>query len=386
MDPHSSPQSSPRGSISAASSSASTQNVVDPYAELAHLRAQVHNMALAMQHQQQHQQQQQLAQQQPSAVHTEHLPKIRQPPLYSGAGGFAVDEWLGELRQQFAYYSDKFRDDASRVKYAVAHLAGPALRWWDHASASAAQAPSTWDAFVALLRERFRPLQAADYARQRLDKLRMGPQHSVSQYTNAFQVTLTPIDDMGQADQVHNYLKGLQPHLLAKVWEHRPKTLKDAIDLAVSAEATGNFSRAAAAAQRSSGGAFGRQFVPGAASSSSYSASVPMDLNAVESFLPPLEEAEMMPSSPAPLPPSSGAADPVSAMLAKMDAMQQTINALQQQQGGGGGFRRSSDLVAGLKPGEIATLMAEGRCFRCKQKGHMKSQCPQQQKKKSKNE
>ena len=373
MDPHSSPQSSPRGSISAAVSSAPTQNVVDPYAELAHLRTQVHNMAVAMQHQHQ---QHQLAQQ-PPAVHTEHLPKIRQPPLYSGAGGFAVDEWLGELRQQFAYYSDKFRDDASRVKYAVAHLAGPALRWWDHASA-AAQAPSTWDAFVALLRERFRPLQAADYARQRLDKLRMGPQHSVSQYTNAFQVTLTPIDDMGQADQVHNYLKGLQPHLLAKVWEHRPKTLKDAIDLAVSAEATGNFSRAAAA-QRSSGGAFGRQF--SGAASSPYSASVPMDLNAVESFLPPLEEAEM-PSPPAPLPPSSGA-DPVSAMLAKMDAMQQTINALQQQQGGGG-FRRSSDLVAGLKPGEIATLMAEGKCFRCKQKGHMKSQCPQ--KKKSKNE
>jgi hypothetical protein len=35
--------------------------------------------------------------------------------------------------------------------------------------------------------------------------------------------------------------------------------------------------------------------------------------------------------------------------------------------------------VSGLKPGEIDRLMKEGRCFRCKEKGHMKHECTKQQ-------
>jgi len=36
--------------------------------------------------------------------------------------------------------------------------------------------------------------------------------------------------------------------------------------------------------------------------------------------------------------------------------------------------------VSGLKPGEVEKLRSEGRCFRCKQKGHMKFECPQRPK------
>ena len=91
-----------------------------------------------------------------------------------------------------------------------------------------------------------------------------------------------------------------------------------------------------------------------------------MDINSVESFL--TEEVEQ---------PSSSADSAMSAVLAKMEAMQQTINALQHGGGSSGSsFRRDGDRVTGLKPGDIASLMAEGKCFRCKKKGHMKNECP----------
>ena len=253
------------------------------------------------------------------------------------------------------------RTTALVSKFAVAYLGGPALKWWEHVPAE--QHPNSWDEFVTLLRARYRPVQAAMLARQRIGKLRMSEKHSVNQYTSAFQTTLTPIVDMGDADQVHHYVNGLLPSLVAKVWERHPKTLKDAIDYAVSAEAMGNFGRAAMPSR--GGGSFGSYNRPygGASASSSSSSHVPMDINSVESFL--QEEVEQSPST---------AGVDVSAMLAQMAAMQQTINALQQS--GGSSFRRNGDRIPGLKPEEIAALLKAGKCFRCKQTGHMKNECP----------
>ena len=294
------------------------------------------------------------------------LPKIRPPSTYSGASGFAVDDWISEMAQQFSYYGAQFPDDIARIKYSVACLSGPALKWWEHVPDE--QRPNSWEEFVALLRARYRPVQAAMLARQRLGKLRMGPNHAVNAYSSAFQTTLTPIVDMGDADQVHHYVNGLQPHLAGKVWERHPKSLREAIDFAVSAEAMGNFGRAAMP-QRQQGGYsnYGRQH-NGTSSSSSSSSNVPMDINSVESFL--QEESEQSP------PP---AIDAMAAALAKMEAMQQTINSL--QQGGGSNFRRNDGgRIAGLKPGDITALRAAGKCFRCKKEGHMKNECPQRPK------
>lgn len=357
QQPHSSPQASPRGSISISASQS------DPHAELAQLKAQVQQMYAAM-----HQQFAQQAAQQPSAgamsasvPFAARPPKIRPPSTYAGTSGFTVDDWIGEMQQQFAYYGTAFADERTCVKFAVANLAGPAMHWWEHVPDE--QRPNNWSEFVTLLRARYRPVQAAMLARQRIGKLRMGPNHTVNAYTSMFQTTLTPIEDMGDADQVHHYVNGLQPHLAAKVWERHPKTLKDAIDFAVSAEAMGNFGRAAMPA-RPAYGHGGRTYGGHGNTSSASSSSVPMDINSVASFL--QEETEQSP------PP---AIDAMAAVLAKMEAMQQTINSLQQS--GDSQFRRhDGDRIAGLKPGDIAALRAAGKCFRCKKEGHMKNECP----------
>ena len=296
------------------------------------------------------------------------LPKIRQPSLFRGEMGFAVDDWISEMEQQFAYYDRKFPDAASRIKFAVAFFAGPAVHWWDHEPNKAAI--TTWADFIKTLHARFRPVQAAMIARQRLDKLRQRPGQSVNQYVNAFRTTLTPISDMGDADQVHHFVNGLLPIVAGKVWERHPKTLPDAIDYAVSVEAMSNFGRAAAPAAYN-GRAQG-------ASSPGYSsaASVPMDVNNIA--MGEQNESEVETSAPRFHDEPSRADSALQAMLAKMEALEHRVLAIA---GGGGasssrGGRSGDQRVTGLKAGEIDSLMREGKCFRCKQKGHMKRDCP----------
>ena len=209
-------------------------------------------------HQQQQQQQQQLQAAQQAAMQaqaqahgaaagaqsTPSLPKIRAPSQFKGEMGFAVDDWICELEQQFAYYNRAFPDDASRIKFAVAYLHGPAVHWWDKEPSKAIVGLS-WAEFLVTLRKRYRPVQASMLARQCLDKLRQRTGQSVNAYANQFQMTLQPIADMSAADQVHHFVNGLLSNVAAKVWERHPLTLPTAIDYAVSVEAMSNFGRAA---------------------------------------------------------------------------------------------------------------------------------------------
>ena len=89
--------------------------------------------------------------------------------------GGAVDVWHSSMVQQFVYYA--IADDASKLRMGAANLEGDALLWFN--SIPAADAAATWDEFVALLRERLRPVSAVLVARQRLAKLRR--RHLVTQ-------------------------------------------------------------------------------------------------------------------------------------------------------------------------------------------------------------
>jgi len=351
---------------SASSGSAPPAPPLSPEQELIHLRAQVQQMFAQQQQLLQGQAALHAAQQlaaaaaaavpAPPAAPRVQMPKIRTAPLFKGEMGFVVDDWISEMKQQFDYYD--VASDAVRIKMAVAGLSGPAVHWWEHEPDRIAVV--TWDQFVARLHNRFRPVQAAMIARQRLDKLRMKPGQSVNAYANVFQTTLTPIGDMGNADQVHHFVNGLLPHIVGKVWERHPRDLKTAIDAAVSIEAMGNFGRAAGP------GGFARQH----ASSSSASSSAPMDLNQVGLEF--KEEFEASESST-----SAGPSDPMSAVLAKLESMELRLNALAQGGAGSSAGKKGSagDKVPGLKAGDIDRLRAENRCFRCKKKGHFKREC-----------
>lgn len=376
MHPHPSPHSSPRHSVSGPAGVA-PQSQMDVVAQLQAQMMQLHQQA--QQQQQQLQAAQHMAQQaqaQAQAPSHPSLPKIRPPSQFKGEMGFAVDDWIAELEQQFAYYGRSFPDDASRIKFAVAYLHGPAVHWWDKEPAKA-NVGLTWDTFVATLHQRYRPVQASMLARQRLDKLRQRSGQPVNQYVDQFQRTLQPIVDMSAADQVHHFVNGLVPTVAAKVWERHPLTLHAAIDYAVSAEALSNFGQSAMPG--------GFRFVNRSSSShaSASSGSVPMDINHIGHEEHDDQDGEIQ--SPRIHEEPSGADSALIAVLNRMDArveaMEHRVLALaggSQNRSASSAPRRDDNRVPGLKSGEIAQLLREKRCFRCKGTGHFKTdpKCP----------
>ena len=353
------PTASPRSSIS-------LPTAIDQQAQIQQLQHMVQAMMQQQQQQSQLLQQAQAAaaaaqQAAPVVVRAPELPKIKSPSTFGGAMGFVVDDWLRELKQQFSYYGPaKFPDDASKVRFAAAHFSGAATLWWEHQPAVA-----TWTEFEERLHGRFRPVQAAMTARQRLGKLRQRAGQAVNQYVSAFQNVLTPIDDMSDADQVHHFTNGLLPAIAAKVWEKHPKTLYDAIDAAVSVEAIYNFGRAA----MPQGGRAGHGSSASSAGGADPNA---MDLSNIEG----LTCHDTFDEPPEPT--TSGESAPMLAVLEKLSSMEARLNALSSSSSSSvtPKPRGGNGLIVGLDAATIKKLRAEGKCFRCKKPGHMKNDCP----------
>jgi hypothetical protein len=161
------------------------------------------------------------------------VPVVQQ---FKGEVGFSIDTWLRRLQKQFEFYGPAvFPSEDSRIRYAVMHLEGAAMDWWDKILQSDKDKIVTWDLFVEALHSRFRPMQASHVARLRLSTLKQTG--TVSAYVNVFQRELTPITDMGTADQIFFFRQGLKPYIAQRVLEKVPKTLHEAMDIAILADA-----------------------------------------------------------------------------------------------------------------------------------------------------
>jgi len=345
-------------------SSSSAPATGDPYAALALLQQQYAAMQQQMQ-QQALQQQQQFAHMQQNAqaaasaaaaaasvVAPPRLPKIGLPPKFKGTMGGAVDTWRTGMVQQFAYYG--IADEASKLRMAAGNLEGDALLWYN--SILANDLPGSWDEFMERLLKRFRPVAAVLIARQSLAKLRQGS-YPVNHYAHRFQTSLTAIHDMSAADQVFQFANGLTPVLMSYVLEKQPTTLAEAIQWAASKEATVGFAGRA-------GGSGPPHHRAGAGAPASES--VPMDLNHLALGEEEEDSAPRFPEEPA----SSSRTEAM--LLAKLEAMELRITALNSKPPSSNPGYKNGDRIPGLKREDIERLRKEGRCFRCKQKGHMK--------------
>ena len=162
--------------------------------------------------------------------------KVPIVPQFKGEVGFAIDTWVRRLVKQFEFYGPQiFPNDESRIRFAVMYLEGGAMDWWDKILQADKDKIVTWDLFVEALYSRFRPMQAATIARLRLAALKQTG--NVSAYANIFQRELTPITDMNNADQIFYFRQGLKPFIAQRVLEKMPKTLHDAMDIAILADA-----------------------------------------------------------------------------------------------------------------------------------------------------
>lgn len=314
---------------------------------------------------------------QPAAKLTLKAPTLKS---FLGVMGFEVDTWLRSVRKQFEWYgSSMFPDDASRIRYAALHLEGAALEWWDSEDQNLI---TTWQEFVARMHDRYRPKQAAEVARQHLATLKQTG--GVSQLCNKMLQLLAHVPTMHEDDKIFTFKQALDKNLAAKVAEKEPKTLHDAMYIAVQAELY-----VGRAGSRHVGGFFNNfgnrgGYPSRGASSSSSSMHAPMEVNHI-GLADDEEEDDGTPSvghRGKPIGEASGTSEREQQLMAMVQQLQQQQHSLAAafQKRGGGDHRKHNSGASGAKvPGvskeEYERCRKEGLCLKCKEAGHLARDC-----------
>lgn len=239
--------------------------------------------------------------------------RMAKPDTFSARGSPQIDDWLFQVRE---YFESTRLPAADWVPFAATLLRGRASTWWritKETALNSGRTPiKTWDHFAAALRQQFRPVNTAKTARDRLVNLRQT--RSVQDYAYHFRSIIIDIPGMTEDEKIDRFVRGLKDRIRQEVDLREPGTLDKAISLA---------DRYDAMLFRASKN--DREFRP------------------ARSYAPKATAAA--PAAPA---------DP--------DAMD--IDSLQQT-------RR-----APLTDDERDRLRRTGRCFHCRQHGHIKANCP----------
>jgi hypothetical protein len=318
----------------------------------------------------------------PRSAAAPYRPKIPQPAAFTGEGATAtnVEEFKDSMQRLFEYYPESFANDAAKLQHAIMFLQGKAATWWKATKKEfdALEEPvTTWPHFMQLLDERYRPRQAAETARMRLDSLRQD-RRDVRAYADFFHKQMAYISDMAMADQIHVFIRGLSVGVKAEVLRAQPKTVSDAINAAVQAEQLPGLAR--------SYGSYGRGGAGGG-----NGGTAPMDLSHIalenDGEFPPTDSGVPTSDSAAPGGPSGAAA---SSSGSNLDTLAQALMAMQvnQQQttqqllamfqrGGpsGRGQQRKKNQVSGVTKEEVRVCRDKGLCLKCKQSGHFAREC-----------
>ena len=258
------------------------------------------------------------------------------------------------MRYQFVAYGPALSTDTAQIAFAVSYLGPVPLQYWD--SNPTHRHIDSWDAFVALLRARFRPVHAAKQARTELFKIKQSSSQSAGSYASSFQQLLVSLPNMHVEEQVFLFVRGLQPSLKRRIGDRDFVDLSSAINAAVQSE-----------------GLYGLQAGDGDAvsSSSTHKAFDAMDVdhgvNAVR-----LDDRS------------------VESMAAQLEQMSEQLNALRGYSNGSSTNtssnakpsssrdRSSRDgWVPGLSKEQVASRRANGECIRCGSKKHFKRDCPE---------
>jgi hypothetical protein len=152
---------------------------------------------------------------------------------------------------------------------------------------------SSWAEMKAAFLAHFSPYDVQEVARSKLDKLTQT--RSVADYSRQFGALMLQLPQMDTGTRIHHYLSGLKPFVRSWVATHQPKTLENAISMAVATDtmlyssgmAAGNPFSGSSSGVGSSSGRRGaqpgssKQF-GGSGSYGRYHGSTPMELGAMQ--------------------------------------------------------------------------------------------------------
>lgn len=362
QSPQQSPQLAPVGASSVPPAFTITaQEAMERIATLEASNAQGHALVAQLQ-----------AKLQANGTRSAHV-KVPPIPSFSGAVGFGVDNWLRSLSKHFVFYgTSTFPDDSSRIRLAVMYLEGPAMDWWEHEPRK--EQIVDWAEFVDRLHSRFRPMQAATVARHRIAALKQTG--TASAYANIFQKELTPITDMSAADKIFFFRQGLKPALAQKVLEKNPKTLHEAMDIAITADANFRGSAMLSGVRSYTGSSSYRSAPP---------SEVAMDLSnlasgeAEDQFTPPTfheEEPESVSSLPTAFLREYQEMKAAIQKLTAQQRVQQSLSAVVGRAKKSSSSSSKGSRVPGISNDEFRRCWDNRLCLLCKKPDHIAANCP----------
>lgn len=327
--------------------------------------------------------------------------KPQAPHSFSGSIGAGAEQWLMELeRWRQAVEIRGSMSDHAFLTVVATYLQGSASLWYN-SLVTKGQTPITWVSFKEMFRERFRPFDAERTARQSLYNLRQREKETVSSYSDSFLKLVNFLPGMALEDQLALYQRGLLPHIAEEldriyaVIDGSIAHLSDAINQAQRIETRLAMARRGAA-NRNGDRRFGQpaawfsrdQRVPpfsnqGAAQYQGTTADPNrMDLSHIQQQDMHLGGTSQQSSSIS----SDGAVSgPVSSehnfysYPSSFASQDERLLAMHQRPSApyrGQAPSANRGLVLNLTREEFDSLSRQGKCFNCKQTGHLARNCP----------
>lgn len=379
--PTSSPSGSPSASRSNSISNAQPAPVVFDAATASTMKAMYAQLqTLAAQNQSLQQQVQQLS----SAGSSSYPPSLlsapphqahvklnpNKPPVFNGKT--TLSHWTGAVGRWLTACG--ITDGAQQVAQVCTFLDPSLGSWWD----SVKDEVSNWKDMKEKMEERWQPATLSKLARSRLDSLRQ--RSTVVDYHNEFLSIVVHIDNMTEEEKLHAFTRGLHPRLREKLetGDKEYTTLQEAVNAATLTEdRRRQFMQTQFPAHRFT---FQRNtpFTPSAAASSN-STSTPMEISHITSSD---SDCNELWSDSVATPTAAAAAAPTSAPV-NVEAtavIKQLLNAMQGHSFGrpkhAPNKNRGGRPLTKLTAEEREKCMREGRCFRCRETGHMSNKCP----------
>lgn len=266
------------------------------------------------------------------------LDKIFKPESFSNEKGKNIDYWIADLDRYFS--ARGVMSDSDQVNYVQVLLKGQVGQWYDGVVRDGVQPMNNWSEIKKALLERFRPADISRIARDALDKLQQ--LSNVDVYNQLYMNTVERINGFAESEKVYNYVKGLKLYIKIEVDRENPTTLNSAMISAMKAESRLRLST------QSSTNRSTNNFIPrysNSTSTPSSSTSAPMELGNMNTDETHYEEGD-----------DSGNSHQLNVMNQKKSY--------------------AAKVPGRLSHEEIEKLKREGKCFHCKQHGHMKSTCP----------
>lgn len=132
------------------------------------------------------------------------------PDTYDGTS--APTSWLHQLRVYFSAWNMDMKDSAPATRFAASLLRGPAALWWkqhlDATEMNVAARINDWETFTNALIARFQTVNATAVARDRLSHLRQIGR--VRDFVNHFQRVCSEIPGITEDEMMDRFCRGLK--------------------------------------------------------------------------------------------------------------------------------------------------------------------------------